>query len=172
MLSLVGADTPAALLVGGYFGSWLPAEVLGDVRLSRPDLARYDAGIGAGVIVALPREACPVAETARVAEFFAAQSAGQCGPCVHGLDAISFTVAQAAVGAATRSQLADLDRWCSELPGRGACRHPDGAVRFLASAMRVFAADFHDHARHGRCSRCGHPPVLPVPAAGPLAVAA
>lgn len=160
LLALAGADAPAAILVGGYFGTWLAPEAASDTRLSG---AGRTGVLGAGVVFALPRSACPVAETARVAEYFAAQSAGQCGPCVHGLAAIAHTVTDVAAGVASPSELADLHRWCGDLPGRGACRHPDGAVRLLASALRVFADDFADHVRHGRCPRCLHPPVLPVP---------
>ena len=74
-----------AVLLGGYFGSWLPASQIGEVRLAPERLADYGATLGCGVIVALGRSACPVAETARIADYFAAQSAGQCGPCVYGL---------------------------------------------------------------------------------------
>jgi NADH:ubiquinone oxidoreductase subunit F (NADH-binding) len=172
LLSLARAQAPAGLLVGGYFGTWLPAEAARDVRLANPDLARHGAALGAGVIFALPREACPVAEAARVAAFFSAESAGQCGPCVYGLEAIALTVERIAAGASSHSDLVHLERWCGELPGRGACHHPDGAVRFLSSAMRVFAEDFRDHARHGPCARCAHPPVLPVPSGRRLALAA
>jgi hypothetical protein len=49
------------------------------------------------------------------------------------------------------------------LRGRGACQHPDGAVRFIASALQVFAADFDDHARNGPCERCARSSVLPAP---------
>ena len=41
-------------------------------------------------------------------------------------------------------------RWASEIRGRGACHHPDGAVRFVESALRVFAEDIDWH-RDGRC---------------------
>jgi NADH:ubiquinone oxidoreductase subunit F (NADH-binding) len=163
LLSHVGAQRDAAVLVGGYFGTWLPARSLREVRLTGEDLARHGAALGAGVIVVLPGSACPVAETARVTEWFEAQGAGQCGPCVNGLAAMSYTVGTVAVGTAGRSDLAALHRWTLELPGRGACHHPDGASRFLASALRVFASEFHDHARHGACERCSSPPVLPVP---------
>jgi NADH:ubiquinone oxidoreductase subunit F (NADH-binding) len=163
LLEHVGAQRGAPLLIGGYFGTWVPASAVGDLRLAGDDLARYGAALGAGVIVVLPADACPVAETVRVTDWFDAQGAGQCGPCVNGLAAMSYTVAAVAAGTATRVDLTDLDRWTRELPGRGACHHPDGASRFLASALRVFAAEFQDHARHGACERCAAEPVLPVP---------
>ena len=123
-----------------------------------PHRGAFGASLGAGVVIALGESDCPVAETNRIAEFFAAESAGQCGPCVHGLDAVANTFDQLAAGTADRSAQGDLQRWLTELPGRGACRHPDGAARFLRSALRVFHAEFHDHARHGPCERCfGHP---------------
>ena len=45
----------------------------------------------------------------------------------------------------------------------GACQHPDGVVRFITGALRVFEADFRDHGRHGRCERCSRPALLPAP---------
>jgi len=47
-----------------------------------------DAGTGAGLIAALPADACGIAETARLVRYLAAESAGQCGPCLFGLAAI------------------------------------------------------------------------------------
>jgi NADH:ubiquinone oxidoreductase subunit F (NADH-binding) len=41
-----------------------------------------------------------------------------------------------------------LHRWASEVRGRGACRHPDGAVIFLDSALRVFEPEFASHPAH------------------------
>ncbi len=155
-----------AVLIGGYSGSWLPAAQVPRVLLSPRQLTDHEASLGAGVIVALDGCACPVAETARIADYFAAQGAGQCGPCVSGLGAIADTVQQLAAGTALQTAYGDLERWANELPGRGACQHPDGAARFVTSALRVFADDFRNHARRGRCGRCSHPPALPVPLPG------
>ncbi len=152
-----------AVLLGGYFGTWLAASELSGLRLDPEHLAAEGASLGAGVIVALDETACPVAETARIADYFAAHTAGQCGPCVNGLDAIAYTVQTLGAGTADRRARADLARWFSEVPGRGACQHPTGAVRFLSSALRVFAEEFDDHARHGRCESCSSAPVLPAP---------
>jgi len=156
-------DELCAVLVGGYFGTWLAASDVPGVRLAGECLADYGATLGAGVIVALGASACPVAETSRIADFFAAESAGQCGPCVYGLDAIAHTIHQLATGTATRHAPADLERWTRELPRRGACQHPDGAVRFITSSLRVFEPEFRDHARRGRCECCSRSGVLPAP---------
>lgn len=153
----------AAVLIGGYFGSWLPARAIPRLRLSPAQLAEHGAGLGAGAIVALGRSVCPVAETSRVAEYFAAESAGQCGPCVNGLGAIAQMMKEIASGTAPPAARRDLDRWSNSLAGRGACQFPDGATRFVSSALRVFADAFEDHARYGPCEDCSAAPVLPVP---------
>ena len=75
-------------LLGGYAGAWVGSERLNGVALSNEHLAPHGASLGAGVVLLLSEEACPVAETARVARWLAGQSTRQCGPCVHGLDAL------------------------------------------------------------------------------------
>jgi NADH:ubiquinone oxidoreductase subunit F (NADH-binding) len=113
-----------------------------------------------------------VAETSRVAHWLAEQSAGQCGPCVHGLRAIAGAIEELAAGAASVGTEQRIARWSSLAKGRGACRHPDGAVRFITSALNVFAEEFADHARHGPCEACSRAYELPLPAPIQLAVAA
>ncbi len=163
LIDAAGPSEPiAAVLIGGYFGGWVSGSALERIRLSPAQLREHGASLGAGVIVALGASACPVAETARVMQWFSEQSAGQCGPCVYGLDAIATTLSGLATGRGGRSAHADIMRWTRELPGRGACQHPDGAAGFLTSAMKAFANEFSDHAAHGPCERCSQPRVLPV----------
>ena len=159
----------AGVLIGGYFGSWLPAERAGELELSNDALNRHGAALGCGAVVALPQSACPVAETVRVAVYLATETAGQCGPCVHGSAAIARTLHGIAEGKAPRTAFADLDRWATELPGRGACHHPNGLAHFVATALRTFAPQFDDHARHGPCAACAAEAILPIP--GPKAAA-
>jgi hypothetical protein len=45
--------------------------------------------------------------------------------------------------------------------GRGACRHPDGAAKFLASSLEVFGDELARHARNGVCGRAQRP-ILPL----------
>ena len=150
-----GLDEPVCgFLIGGYAGTWIQAEQAPSIRLSRAGLRPFSASLGAGIVVALPEAACPVAEVTRVAEWMADQSAGQCGPCVHGLAAITAALSSIRDGRATDSALLDIRRWSQQIPGRGACAHPDGAVQFVASALTVFDAEFEDHRRFGPCDAC------------------
>lgn len=156
--------TVRAILIGGYAGTWIDARAMHGVALSDEHLAPFGASMGAGVIALLSADACPVAETARLMRWLADQSAGQCGPCVNGLHAIAATFAQVATGAAGRGAAQRLARLISLTRGRGACRHPDGAVRLVESAVQVFAEELSDHARHGSCAACGRPAEFPLPA--------
>jgi NADH:ubiquinone oxidoreductase subunit F (NADH-binding) len=165
LLEAAGGVTapPRALLLGGYAGTWVSVEKLRGLALSGEQLAPHGATLGAGVVALLSKDACGVAETARVLRWMARQSAGQCGPCVHGLDAIATSVEEVAAGAARGKARQRIARLATLARGRGACAHPDGAVRFLVSALEVFAEDFADHARHGICDACQRPGELPLP---------
>ncbi len=138
-----------ALLIGGYFGTWVSAEAALGIRLAREDLRRAGSSLGAGVLIALGESSCGLHESARVIDYLAAQSAGQCGPCVFGLRAIADAFGALADGAGD-DHLLRVRRWSEEVRGRGACHHPDGAVRFVRSAIGVFADELAEH----RGSRC------------------
>ncbi len=138
-----------AFLVGGYFGAWTRDT---ELRLCAA------TGLGSGVVVAFPESACALRESARVARYLADESAGQCGPCVHGLAALARGLEQLVSGSTgNRAQLA---RWAEEVAGRGACRHPDGAAAFISSTIATFERETDDHLR-GRCHRRDRG-VLPV----------
>jgi NADH:ubiquinone oxidoreductase subunit F (NADH-binding) len=151
-----------AYLVGGYFGSWVAPADAERAALLASSLARLGASLGARTIFALPARVCGIAETARLARYLADESAGQCGPCFHGLAAIAGGVERLA--RAERTDLPQIARWLEQVRGRGACRHPDGAVRLVASALEVFAGEVELHAT-GRCSGDGRV-VLPTGIAG------
>jgi NADH:ubiquinone oxidoreductase subunit F (NADH-binding) len=151
-------------LIGGYAGSWVAGELLNGVALSNEHLAAHGASLGAGVVLLLSERACPVAETARIARWLAGQSTRQCGPCVHGLDALATTIEEIAGGVVQAQAGQRIGRLASLTAGRGACGHPDGAVNLILSALETFEAEFAEHARHGPCDRCARPPELPMPA--------
>jgi NADH:ubiquinone oxidoreductase subunit F (NADH-binding) len=150
-------------LIGGYAGSWIAGELLNGIALSNEHLAAHGASLGAGVVLLLSEHACPVTETARAARWLAGQSTRQCGPCTHGLDTLATTIEEIARGIAQARAGQRIERLASLTARRGACRHPDGAVNLILSALETFERQFAEHARHGPCDGCARPPELPMP---------
>ena len=156
LLTAARAADTRAVVTGGYHGSWLPP--IGGIQLSRHGLASAGGTLGAGVLLAVDGSTCPLGELARVAGWLAAESAKQCGPCRFGLPALAADVQAmywgdpAAVGRALAHARA--------VQGRGACRHPDGAARFVTSGLHLL----HDEADLHRQGGCGRPVqgVLPI----------
>jgi hypothetical protein len=90
------------------------------------------------VLAALPADRCGLVESARVVQYLALESAGQCGPCLNGLPRIAATLSQLASRRSAPAARDNLQRWSRLVERRGACHHPDGTVRLVRSALRVF----------------------------------
>ncbi len=166
--SLVPLAVPAtqALLIGGYHGTWLPTVQAASLPLANAALRPVGAAVGAGILAALPAGRCGLAESANVARYLALESAGQCGPCLNGLPRIAGALAAIADLRPEPHMRANLLRWAGLVEGRGACHHPDGTVRFVRSALVVFAHEENSH-HEGRCSATDQRTFLPVPAVPP-----
>lgn len=160
-----------AVLVGGYHGTWIPADAIPSVALDDRLLERHGATLGTGVLVALGASACPARELAETMRWLAHQSAHQCGPCRNGLPALAQLMVAMAEGQGPPDSHDRLARWSSQITGRGACHLPDGAIRFLASGLRVFASELADHELRGPCSACRRPTTLAVAPSGRRAAA-
>ena len=142
-----------AILLGGYFGRWVPVTWADRVLLDDDVLAAGDLPIGCGVVYVLPETVCGVAETARILSFLAGESAGQCGPCRHGLPALARSLQLVAERPGTAAERERLTRWSQQLArGRGACKHPDGAAGLLRSALQVFGGEIDRHLAYGPCA--------------------
>ena len=135
-----------------------------DVPTARVDPSDGIVRIGAGVVVLLPTGVCPLVEVARVARYMEGEGAGQCGPCVNGLDVLASQLELLADRPQSlRSGLSAFPTLCGLVEGRGACHHPDGVARFVRSALGVFADHAALHLQRGPCQTTR--PFLPVPSA-------
>lgn len=139
-----------AVLLGGYFGAWARVADAWDVGLDHASMRSRGLALGCGVVAPLSVADCGVVTTSRIMAYMASQSARQCGPCLFGLAAIA---AAAARLSSRRPRVDDLERvarWSAQLTGRGACRHPDGAVGLMRSALEAFDEEFAAH-QQGIC---------------------
>ncbi|HEY2041254.1 MAG TPA: NADH-ubiquinone oxidoreductase-F iron-sulfur binding region domain-containing protein [Jatrophihabitans sp.] len=153
LAAAVDAGPSQAVVVGGYHGTWLPADPA--IELSRAGLAPFGATMGAGAVIFVGEHTCGLAELARVTRWLAEQSTRRCGPCAFGLPALAADVEAIAAG---RADPAVAERHARLVTGRGACAHPDGAVRFVRSGLAVLADEVGTHRAYGGCRRsdAGH----------------
>lgn len=165
VLQLAGAPPlPQGVLTGGYHGNWITANATHDAVVSRESLAAAGGALGAGAILPIGPETCPLGESLRVANWLAAETAGQCGPCKLGLPAAAGGLSDVLNGGGPAA-LEALREVTLAVKGRGACKHPDGSARFLGSTLSAFTDDLAAHVLDGGCGRptLG---VLPLPAPG------
>ena len=139
------------VLVGGFHGSWATWDTVASLRLSVPGMRSLGTPLGAGVLLSLGADDCPVDLTRRVVRYLAGQSAGRCGPCFNGLPALAAAVEPVCAGRGGTSRVEELARLVVR---RGACAHPDGTVRLVRSMLGTFAAEVAAHAT-GDCRWVG-----------------
>ena len=144
------SEPPHAVVLGGYFGRWITAAKAWELPLDHDALRARGLSIGCGVIGVLPHSRCVVCEVAGIMRYLASESSAQCGPCFFGLRALADACTRIAERGTDLVDLQRLGRWSAEVTGRGACRHPDGAVMFLQSALTTFPDDFAGHRPHLR----------------------
>ena len=146
----LGDQEVHAVLLGGYGGAWCRWEDVAHHAVDDRQLRAHGLSIGAGVVLTLAPSDCGITRAAQIADFMARSSARQCGPCVFGLRAVSDLMTELADRAARRRDVPRLQRFLGEITGRGACHHPDGAVRMVSTAITAFAPDVQAHLK-GRC---------------------
>ena len=157
------AEPLQAVLVGGYFGAWLPVQVAWPTPMTHASLKAAGAALGAGIVIAWPASVCPIAETARVVRYLAEENAGQCGPCMFGLPALADALGELAYSGGRHGAVNQVAALLPLIERRGACRHPDGVTQLVRSMLRAFPADARRHERTGSCDGVGRPRLLPLP---------
>ena len=150
-----GGRRPRAVLLGGYAGVWLDGAVATGALVDRHWLRHVGAPLGCGVVGTLGDGLCGLAETARILDWLAEESSGQCGPCVMGLPAMAELMFELADGRASARDVVALRRLAIDVRGRGACGHPTGAANLLESALDVFSSEIREHLRGRSCVALG-----------------
>lgn len=135
-------------LIGGFHGTWATWKELSVATVSVDGMRALGTPLGAGTVISPGEGNCPLLLTSRVVDYLASQSAQRCGPCRNGLPDLA--AALRAVGNGTGGD-GEVRRLSSMVSGRGACAHPDGTVRLVASLLTKLPEEVAAHAA-GRCA--------------------
>ncbi|CAL9335034.1 ferredoxin [Streptomyces sp. enrichment culture] len=161
LLERCRTDVGQAVLIGGYHGAFLSRRAANTALMSRRGIEAVGATFGAGAVVRLPEQTCPLGETARAAQWLVAETASQCGLCFRRLSAVTAALDEVVHGR-DRSAMDRLRGHLAAARGRGTCSHADRPARLVISALSAFTDDL---AAHTRGKGCGRPVVgaLPLP---------
>lgn len=154
VLTSLRGEPPAAVLLGGYHGIWIPWQLMARLLVSRRLSGGGTPALGPGIVLPLAAGRCPVEATADILGYLAAQRARQCGPCEGGLPDLAAAARALALGGAGAAGAADrVVAIARMVNGRGACSHPDGTARLAYSLVETFPGEVEAHQRGGCLAR-------------------
>jgi NADH-quinone oxidoreductase subunit F len=141
-----------AIIPGGASTEFLLPEQM-DIKMDFESLRKAGSRLGTGTLIILDDHTCPIGMLHNIEHFFAQESCGWCTPCWAGLRWIDQILENFEAGLGREEDLAILDTQAKLLgaPGRTFCALAPGAVEPLASALKLFHADFEQHIREKRC---------------------
>lgn len=139
-----------AILPGGPSSAFLPPEKI-DVPLDHSSLRAAGSSIGCGVVRLIAEGSCMVEETLRIAEFFAAESCGQCPACRMETNILATMLKKVQQGQGGAAILEQFQKVVEFNKGKGFCNLINMPGPPIESALRLFRSDFDFHLAHGRC---------------------
>jgi len=145
-----GESAIKAILPGGPSSAFLPPDKI-DVALDHDSLRAAGSSIGCGVVRLIDERACMVEETLRIAEFFAAESCGQCPACRMETNMIAAMLKKVQQGQGGTPILEQFRKVIEFNRGKGFCNliHMPGPP--VESALRLYRSDFEFHLANGHC---------------------
>lgn len=145
-----GGKTIKAILPGGPSSAFLPSDKI-DTPLDHNSVRAAGSSIGCGVVQLVTEGSCIVEETLRIAEFFAAESCGQCPACRMETNMLAAMLKKVQQGQGGQALLDQFIKVISFNRGKGFCNLINMPGPPIESALRLFRSDFEFHLANGRC---------------------
>ncbi|HEY3305352.1 MAG TPA: NADH-ubiquinone oxidoreductase-F iron-sulfur binding region domain-containing protein [Candidatus Binatia bacterium] len=138
------------VLPGGPSSALLSADQI-DVALDHNSVRAAGSSIGCGVVRIITEGSCIVEEMLRIAEFFAAESCGQCPACRMETNMLVTLLKKVQQGQGAAPLLEQFGKVIAFNKGKGFCNLINMPGPPIESALRLFRSDFEFHLANGRC---------------------
>lgn len=139
-----------AILPGGPSSAYLPPDKV-DLPLDHNSLREAGSSLGCGVVHLVTQGNCMVEETLRIAEFFSAESCGQCPACRMETNMLAAILKKVQQGQGAAPLLEQFHKVIDFNKGKGFCNLINMPGPPIESALRLFRSDFEFHLANGRC---------------------
>lgn len=145
-----GGKAIKAILPGGPSSAFLPGDKI-DLPLDHDSMRAAGSSIGCGVVRIVTEGTCIVEEILRIADFFAAESCGQCPACRMETNTLAAMLKKMQQGQGGQPLLEQFSKVISFNKGKGFCNLINMPGPPIESALRLFRSDFEFHLANGRC---------------------
>ena len=138
------------VIPGGSSTPVLTADEI-DVNMDFESVAAAGSMLGSAATMVFTEGTCPVALLARIADFYAHESCGQCTPCRSGTGWLERIVRSIEQGNGRPGDCDLLLDAAGQIMGNTICALGDAAAMPVQSFVAKFRDDFEQHIAEGRC---------------------
>ncbi|MSP41617.1 MAG: NADH-quinone oxidoreductase subunit F [Deltaproteobacteria bacterium] len=140
-----------AIMPAAPSSAYLPADKI-DTPLDHNSMRDAGSGLGCGVIKLISEGSCIVEEVLRIADFFTAESCGQCPACRMETNTLSMLMKKVQAGQGGQPMLEQFGKILAFNKGKGFCNLIAMPGPPIESALKLFPADFESHLANGKCA--------------------
>ncbi len=140
-----------AVIPGGSSTPVVPGDEMMDVTMDYDGLGKVGSQLGAGSVIVIDETTCMVKALARLAEFYAEESCGQCTPCREGTGWLARVVHRIEHGEGRPEDLDLLLDVQNRISGHTICALGDAAAMPVASFLKHYRDEFEYHIEHKKC---------------------
>ena len=130
--------------------AFLPIEKI-DTPLDHNSMRDAGCALGCGVVKLISEDSCIVEELVKIADFFAAESCGQCPACRMETNTLAMMIKKVQAGQGGQPILDQFGKILAFNKGKGFCNLIAMPGPPIESALKLFPADFQAHLSTGKC---------------------
>jgi NADH-quinone oxidoreductase subunit F len=145
-----GGKNIKAIMPAAPSSAFLPPEKI-DTPLDHDSMREAGSALGCGVVKLVPQGNCIVEELVKIADFFAAESCGQCPACRMETNTLAMLIKKVQGGQGGLPILEQFGKILAFNKGKGFCNLIAMPGPPIESAIKLFPADFEAHLSAGKC---------------------
>ena len=139
-----------AVIPGGSSMPVMPAEVILDCTMDYDSLQKAGSGLGSGGLIVMDETTCMVRALTRIAQFYHAESCGQCTPCREGTGWMHRVLERLLAGKGRMEDIALLESAAGQIAGHTICAFGEAAAWPVQSFLKHYKHEFVHYVEHGR----------------------